>query len=339
MRGIVVGAVESSRVAIEAIGAADGWELRLVVSLPPDLARRHSDFVDLAPAAAAAGARLLTAANVNDEAVLAAIREAGADYIFVIGWSQICGPEFRALLPDRVIGYHPAALPRLRGRAVIPWTILADEPITAGTLFWIDSGVDSGAILEQRFFHLAPQETATTLYARHMAILRTMMDGALTQLASGAPPRLVQDEACATWAARRIAADGYIDWSLPAATIARLIRAVTRPYPGAMTQAGTSLLTIWSARIEPGPTRHLAGPGQVVDCGDREFTVLCGDGGLLTVTDWTSSDNAMPGRHSRLALPECTRSAPATPVPQSVRSIPEQVGGPGIARLERACRA
>src|SRR3546814_1672498 len=40
-------------------------------------------------------------------------------------------------------------LPRLRGRGVIPWTILADEPITAGTLFWIDDGVDSGPRSEE----------------------------------------------------------------------------------------------------------------------------------------------------------------------------------------------
>src|SRR3546814_7956697 len=70
---------------------------------------------------------------------LDAIRAADADYVFVIGWSQICGREFQAAAHGQVIGYHPAPLPRLRGRGVIPWTILADEPITAGTLFWIRS--------------------------------------------------------------------------------------------------------------------------------------------------------------------------------------------------------
>src|SRR3546814_17829006 len=77
-----------------------------------------------------------------------------------MGWSQICGPAFRALFPDRAIGYHPAALPRLRGRAAIPWTILQQEPITAGTLFWIDAGTDTGDIADQQFFHVAPDETA-----------------------------------------------------------------------------------------------------------------------------------------------------------------------------------
>src|SRR3546814_5174240 len=73
----------------------------------------------------------------------------------------------------------PAPLPRLRGRGVIPWTILANEPITAGTLFWIDDGADSGPILEQAFFHVAPDETAASLYARHMRALGEMMPRAL----------------------------------------------------------------------------------------------------------------------------------------------------------------
>src|SRR3546814_424272 len=152
MRAILAGAVESSRVALGAIARTPGWTLPLVISLPRDLDGRHSDFADLSGPARAAGAEFLATRNINTPETLDAIRAADADYVFVIGWSQICGREFQAAAHGQVIGYHPAPLPRLRGRGVIPWTILADEPITAGTLFWIDDGVDSGPILEQAFF-------------------------------------------------------------------------------------------------------------------------------------------------------------------------------------------
>src|SRR3546814_10841959 len=122
----------------------------------------------------------------------------------------------------------PAPLPRLRGRGVIPWTILADEPITAGTLFWIDDGVDSGPILEQAFFHVAPDETAASLYARHMRALGEMMPRALAALAPGSPPRLEQDERYASWAAKRTPEDGRLDWRQNAIDIDRLIRAAGR---------------------------------------------------------------------------------------------------------------
>src|SRR3546814_8446907 len=73
--------------------------------------------------------------------------------------------------------------------------------------------VDSGPILEQAFFHVAPDETAASLYARHMRALGEMMPRALAALATGSPPRLEQDERYASWAAKRTPKDGRIDRS------------------------------------------------------------------------------------------------------------------------------
>ncbi|RZK02300.1 MAG: methionyl-tRNA formyltransferase [Novosphingobium sp.] len=300
MRAVVVGAVESSQIAIEAIAAAQGWTVACVVSLPCELAGRHDDFVDLAAVAAAVGARLHRVPNINDAAALDVIAAAQADYAFVIGWSQICGSGFRELMGARVIGYHPAPLPRMRGRAVIPWTILSGEPISGGTLFWIDEGVDTGDILAQRFFHVAPDETAATLYAKHMRELRSMLEEALPALSGDVIPRRPQDERYATWAARRTRLDGAINWSLPAADIARLVRAVTDPYSGAYTFAGANRLTIWQARAAPDTQRHLAAPGQVIALGEGVFTVMCGDGAGLSVTEWTSITGEPPRQHGRL---------------------------------------
>src|SRR3546814_501635 len=126
----------------------------------------------------------------NAPDVLEAVSALAPDYVFVIGWSQICKPAFRQAAGGQVIGYHPAPLPRLRGRAVIPWTILLDEKITASTLFWIDDGVDSGPILAQRYFHIAPDETAAILYRQHMEALDRMLRESLPMIAQGSAPRL-----------------------------------------------------------------------------------------------------------------------------------------------------
>lgn len=299
MRAAIIGAVESTQVALEAVGRAPGWEAALVLTLHADLAARHSDFVDLAPVAARLGARLHTVRNVNDPDALEQLRAAAPDVILVIGWSQICGEGVSACAPGRIIGYHPAALPRLRGRAVIPWTLLNREPITAGSLFWIDEGVDTGAILDQHFFHLAPMETAESLYAKHMRALGVMLDRTLPALAAGQERRDPQDEALATWAARRTAEDGRIDWSARAQDIALLVRAVGRPYPGAFTAAGQDRLVIWSASVVDG-TRHHATTGQVVTRDGGGFAVMCGDGNLLDVTEWSSGTGRLPAAHQRL---------------------------------------
>lgn len=301
MRAVIIGAVESTQVALEAVGRAQGWEVALVVTLHAELAARHSDFVDLAPVAARLGAGLCRVRNVNDPDALEQLRAAAPDVILVIGWSQICGEGVTACAPGRIIGYHPAALPRLRGRAVIPWTLLNREAITAGSLFWIDEGVDTGAILDQHFFHIGPLETAEGLYANHMHALGLMLDRTLTALAAGQERRDPQDEALATWAARRTAKDGRIDWSARAQDIALLVRAVGRPYPGAFTTAGQDHVVIWSAKAIDG-TCHCATIGQVVTRDGGGFAVMCGDGNLLDVTEWSSGTGRLPAAHQRLGI-------------------------------------
>jgi methionyl-tRNA formyltransferase len=300
MRALVVGAVEGTRVAAQTIASCPGWTLAGIMTLRPDLAARHSDFADLAPEAAASGAELIHVASSNSPEACARVTALAPDYTFVIGWSQICGPEFRAAASGQVLGYHPAALPRLRGRATLPWTILLDEKIAGSSLFWIDDGVDSGDILAQRFFHVAPRETAASLYAKHMATLRSILGEALPRLAAGEQPRTPQDAALATYATRRRPEDGRIDWSRPAAEIDRLIRAVGRPYPGAFTELAERRFTIWSAEPASGTGLH-AIPGQVIAIETAGFSVACGDGNVIRVTDFSAdpSDDP-PGMHTVL---------------------------------------
>jgi len=300
MQAIVVGAVESTRVALRVLSETEGWQANALVTLPPDLAARHSDFADLAAEARAIGAHVVHASNCNGSDVLDLIREVAPDLVLVIGWSQICRQSFLDAAEGRVMGYHPAPLPRLRGRGVIPWTILSGEPITAGTLFRIDAGVDSGPILAQHFFHVASDETATTLYARHLEVLAVILREALLRCAEGDFAGTPQDERFATWAARRTPDDGYIAWGRPARDLWRLVRATDRPYPGAFTFHGAERLVVWSAEPWPLAERHLGGVGQIIARVDNGFVVRCGDGEALRVTEWETPSGKAPPLHARL---------------------------------------
>ncbi|MEE4201447.1 methionyl-tRNA formyltransferase [Erythrobacter sp.] len=277
---------------------AEGCSPAVVVTLTQDLSKRHSDFVDLEPLAKENGIPVVRVRNINDPASIEAVRAEAPDTLFIVGWSQICGADFMQLAPDRAIGYHPTALPRMRGRAALPWTILNDEKITGGSLFWMDDGIDTGDILEQRFFHIAPRETARTLYDKHMAALDAMIRASLVSLASDAPPRRKQDEACATYAARRRPEDGRIDWAASVETIDRLIRAVSRPYPGAFTTHSGKRLVIWNAEYSADHPYHAAA-GQVVKVDGRSFDVVASNG-LLHVTEWESDEIATIRNHTVL---------------------------------------
>jgi methionyl-tRNA formyltransferase len=299
LRAVVVGAVGSTEVLLDELGRAAGWDVRLVISLHPHLHGRHSDVVDLSRHASAAGADLLTVARTNDPVTLDAIRLARPDYVFVVGWSQLVGTDFLAIAARGSIGYHPAPLPRLRGRAAIPWTILLEEPISASSLFWIGEGTDDGDLLSQAYFHVARDETARSLYDKHMAALRGLLQDTLPRLAAGEQPRYAQDERHATWATRRTQADGWVDWCADASAIDRLIRAIGRPYPGAFTAIGPQRMTIWAARLVAGAAQHHAMPGQIVSRRDNALTVQTGSG-LIELLEWEIESGRAPPMHSVL---------------------------------------
>lgn len=307
MRAVLVGAVESTRVALKCLAASPAWDLAAVLTLPVTLGHRHSDFVDLSGDAAALATRLVTVSNINVQSSLELIEDLAPDYIFVIGWSQLCGARVQASAPGGLIGFHPAPLPRLRGRAIIPWTILLDEPISASTLFRIDDGVDSGPILAQRFFHVASDETAESLYAKHMTMLAEILPPMLIDLAHGRAPGVPQDERYSSYGTRRRPEDARIDWTAPVDDIWRMVRACGAPYPGAWTILNDSKVVIAAAH-PVSLTRYRASmPGQIVERTDSSFTVRCGDDGGLQVTQWSCpADGALPV-HAILGRESMTR--------------------------------
>ena len=63
MRALLIGAVESTAVALRALAASPLWDLAGLLTLPVELAARHSDFVDLGPASTQAGATLIRVAD------------------------------------------------------------------------------------------------------------------------------------------------------------------------------------------------------------------------------------------------------------------------------------
>ena len=162
MNLVFVGAVASSRVALEIL-LKRGVPVSLVVTLDKRFAKRHSDFEDLEPLCRQWDVPLLGVDKTNDPAVVSRIAACRPDYLFVIGWSQIVGPELLALPSRGALGYHPALLPENRGRAAIPWSILSGQDRTGSTLFFLDEGMDSGDIVYQREVPIAADETAASL--------------------------------------------------------------------------------------------------------------------------------------------------------------------------------
>ncbi|MCK0143112.1 formyltransferase family protein [Aliiroseovarius sp. F20344] len=300
MKIVLVGAVESTEIALNAL-CKSGHIPELVVTLPPELAHRHSDFVDVGPLAQEYGCALHLTRKSDSAETIAAIRGVDPDLVLVIGWSQLCGPEFRAVAKLGCIGFHPSDLPKLRGRAVLPWTILLQEKVVGASLFWLAEGADTGDIAAKARFEVDPDNiTVRELYDLQMKALGTMLPPLMERFAAGEVPREPQIEDGASTCALRRPEDGLIDWSAPAAEIHRLIRAAGPPYPGAFTYAADGAKLILTAvRHTQRKGYYIGLPGQVQAIEGRTITICCGDGACIDVLEWHGAD-APPKLHTKL---------------------------------------
>lgn len=258
MRVGFVTCVELGLACIEEIIAAGGTAipgdgLVALFSLHDTLARRKSGRIYLHDIAEQHKLPLTTFRHTNDPDAVAAFRAADLDWLLIIGWSQIASEEVLAIPRRGVLGMHPTLLPTGRGRAAIPWAILKGLPQTGVSMFRLASEVDAGEIAAQQVVPITPDETATTLYAKVQDAHRQLMRSAWPRLLDGTLPLVAQDESLATQWPGRTPADGRLHPGMTVAEIDRLVRATTRPYPGAFVERPNSLpLTIWAgSTVDP----------------------------------------------------------------------------------------
>ncbi len=74
------------------------------------------------------------------------------------------------------------------------------EPLTGGTLYWLDDGADTGLIALQDWCHVRPDDTPAALWRRELGPMGLRLFAvALARIEGGEYMRLEQDPALATW--------------------------------------------------------------------------------------------------------------------------------------------
>jgi methionyl-tRNA formyltransferase len=237
---------------LEAV-AASGGRFDLLITLPGDAARAKSGRVDVDDFCARTDTPLLKVPNINDPLVVDRIRGAALDWLLIVGWSQIARRPVLDAARLGTLGMHPTLLPKGRGRASLPWAIIKQLPETGVTLFKLDDGVDSGPIAAQATIALAPDETATTLYEKVSATHAQLLIEAWPRLLQGTLQFREQDHAQATLWPGRKPEDGNLASLTSVVDAERLVRAVTRPYPGAFLDGDGGRVRVWNARIAAAP--------------------------------------------------------------------------------------
>ena len=200
--------------------------------------------------------------------------------------------DYRYILPENIINLpkfgcinlHPSLLPKYRGRASLNWAIIKGENQLGLTAHFIDKGVDTGEIIEQIPLSITSsdyiEDVLDRLYPIYYRITLSILNKILTSKLKSTKQPIGDYQVFP----KRTPDDGEIDWSKPISQILNLIRAVSRPYPGAFKKTKNTKLIIWRAEnVDDGLLEGAI--GEVLLESQESLFIKCIDG-LLKVTDW-----------------------------------------------------
>nr|WP_298682579.1 methionyl-tRNA formyltransferase [uncultured Dongia sp.] len=271
MRIIFMGTPDFAALALGALITA-GHELVAVYSQPPRPAGRGQDLrkspVQLL--AESHGLEVRTPVSLKTAEARADFAALNADVAVVAAYGLILPPAVLVAPRLGCLNIHASLLPRWRGAAPIQRAILAGDARTGITIMQMDTGLDTGAMLQREALPISAKTTAGEL---HDALAEMGARLIVEILAAPLPPAVPQPDEGVTYAAKISPAEAQIDWLKDAAQLERQIRAFA-PVPGAW------CLLPDGARLKLLAADVIAKSGAPGMALDDALTIACGQGAL-----------------------------------------------------------
>lgn len=271
MRLVFLGSPPEAQGALRALHDA-GHEIALVVTQPDRKRGRGGDLVPSPVKKTALELGLPVVTPERCKEALDDIAGSGAELGVVVAFGQLIPPSVLAALPSGYVNVHFSLLPRWRGAAPVERAIMAGDTETGVCLMQLEAGLDTGPVYACRTIPITPDNTAGDL-RRRLADLGTEL--LLTEIDSVPDTTPTAQKGEETYAGKLSVEEFAVDWSRPAAELARLVMA-GNPKPGAWTTAKGARLKILRATADDGATDG-AEPGALVG----PARVATGDGVLV----------------------------------------------------------
>ena len=254
---------------------AHGYEIEAIFT-HHDNPQENIWFDSVAELATANDIAVYAPEDVNHPLWVEKIRAMQPDILFSFYYRNLVGAEILAIPPSGCINLHGSLLPRYRGRCPVNWVLVHGERETGVSLHYMTPKPDDGDIIAQHRVAIDDADTALTLFAKLDLAAAGLLDDQLPKIKAGTNQRAPQDAKRASYFGGRGPQDGEIHWNQSATTIRNLVRAVTRPYPGAFTYLVNRKFILWQVAITQQTAR--VGPGTVIST--NPLTIACGEDAL-----------------------------------------------------------
>ena len=242
----------------------------------------HSDFCDLVSYFKRKGYNCTYSKNINDKKTYLWLKKINPDLILCLGWSNLFKRKILKLPRLGVIGYHPADLPKNKGRHPIIWSLALGLKKVASTFFLMNEKADSGKIISKKYLIVKKDTYAAQLYndlnkiagLQLISILKKIQKNKkISTIKAIKTDKKIKDN---FWRKRNFE-DGKIDWRMSAKNIYNLVRSLSKPYPGAhffynkklIKLLETSIIIYKKKNIEPGKILGKYKKNPIIKCGDN----------------------------------------------------------------------
>lgn len=273
---------------------ADGVQIDYIISLTPEQSEKFciSGYYDYREIASEHQIKnyIPKSYNLKNKDDINFFKSNNFDLMIQGGWQRLFPSDVLNTLSIGAIGIHPSPdlLPKGRGRSPLNWSLIQNKKRQLLHIFLISDGVDDGEIIDYEYFEINSFDNIKTLYYKNSIITYRLLKNNLDKILA---KNLVFKKQIgdASYFSKRTPQDSRILWNeMDVTEIYNLVRASTRPYPGAFTSNSNNneKMYIWNAQIFDHSIIYSDSKiGEVVEIFDNDLIINC-LGGLLLVTDF-----------------------------------------------------
>lgn len=239
------------------------------------------------------GIPVVVTEHPNDPGFIGKIEGLQADLGIIVGYSKYVGKRLRDSFRHGMINLHASHLPDYRGAAPLNWAIIRGETHVGLSIYFIDSGIDTGPILKQKIIPVGPDDTINDVIAQSLEAYPAMLVEACNEIETGQFNAAPQDLDAGSYFTKRKPQDGQITWDRQSdAEIHNLVRGLTLPYPGAFFFYRNRKVFVWETRLEK--KNYMGIPGRVATRKGGGIVVIARNKGVRLIRVQAEGEPVMP---------------------------------------------
>ena len=227
--------------------------------------------------------------------------------IFMVSWRYLVPENIYNRARQGAYVFHDSLLPKYRGFAPTVWAMINGEESTGVTLFEVVETVDAGDIIDQKAVEIEQTDTIADVVDKVTQAYLDLITSNFDALVNGTVEPIPQNHDEATFTCKWTPKDSLIYWDRSSQDIYNLIRASTKPYPGAFCYLDGKKLTIWSAELQANPRNYVTRvAGRVAEIYKGEGTVILTGNSTILLKDVQLEDEDITNASNMLKSPSQT---------------------------------